>query len=478
MIVPWMRGLGLGMGWVACLFSSAMASDLVVACNALALDAIRFGNTPPPMAARQLAILHAAIFDAVNGIGRRYLSYRDHGEAPLGASPEAAVSAAANTVMRHLWPSFTPTFDAAFAGQTVSLPAGASKSGGIAWGRGVATDLLKERDFDGAALGVDYRSVTLPGHWEPTPPWFASPLLPQWPGVIPFALRAADQFRPAPPPALSSAEWAAQYEEVKSLGSASSRTRTPEQTEIAWFWADGVGTETPPGHWNRVAAQMVETGHHGLADSARVFALLNLALADAGIAAWEAKYVYDWWRPVTAIRAGDTDGNPATVSEPNWAPLIATPPFPEHVSGHSTFSAAAAAVLTEVVGSDRFTFTLVADGLFGATRSFLHFSDAALEAGQSRIYGGIHFQGANDEGQRLGHQVGTYVVRNFLLPAPSLRITCAMVNGSLEVRWPAGARLETSRGVAGENWVPVEGQGTASFPATDSRRFFRAKGHQ
>jgi hypothetical protein len=394
------------------------AANPVAAWNALALDAIRFSNTPPPVASRQLAILHAAMFDAVNGLEPRYHDYGSHSNCPASASTsnEPAVAAAANRVLRYLYPQFTATMDAALQAQLAALTDGSDKAAGVVWGRQVAQDFLLERDFDGSNYGADYRASPQPGHWRTTPPQFASPLLPQWPRLKPFVLERPDQFRANPPPPLASPEWAEQLNQLKLLGGRGSTNRTPEQTEIAWFWADGVGTETPPGHWNGVAQQLAKAKNLSLLESARLFALLNLALADAGIACWDAKYAYDWWRPITAIRAADTDGNPATEPDPSWTPLILTPAFPEHTSGHSTFSAAAAAVLEAVNGSDEFSFTLYSNGLFGASRTYHRFSEASEEAGMSRIYGGIHFMAANREGQRTGRLVGEYVVAHALQP--------------------------------------------------------------
>jgi hypothetical protein len=451
-----------------------LVANPVIRCNELALDAIRFANTPPPVASRNLAILHLAIFDAANGLGGPCVSYRPPGNAPSAGSVDAAIAAAANRVLRLSWPQFAYTFDAELSGQLLALPSGANRETGVAWGRLVADTLLRERDFDGANFGLDYRPASGPGRWQQTPTLFASALLPQWPGVAPFALARADQFRPPAPPALASAAWADQCNEVKVLGKSNSSVRTPEQSEIAWFWADGQGTQTPPGHWNDVAAQLAEARGLSPLETARLFALLNLALADAAIACWDAKYAYDWWRPITAIRMADTDGNPATESDPTWTPLISTPPFPEHVSGHSTFSAAAATVLAKFHGSDRFSFTLRSDGLFGVTRSYNRFSDAAVEAGLSRIYGGIHFRAANEGGQALGRAIGQFVTANYLLPRTDLQLSIQVDGESLIVRWPAGARVESAGTPVEATWLPVSGQGRLQILVHDSpARYFR-----
>ncbi len=413
----WLVALALGLATVTMrAVEPRKWANPIIAWNAVALDTIRFDNTPPPAAARQLAMLHVAMFDALNELGGTFVSYRAHTNAPRGVSAEAALAAAANRVLRYGWPQFTTKFDAELQSHLLALPDDAAREAGLNWGRQVAQEILSERLFDGAGYGVDYRSSPGPGRWQSTAPLFASALLPQWAKVKPFTLTRADQFRPPPPPLLASAEWAKQLNEVKMIGRTNSATRKREQGEIAWFWADGVGTQSPPGRWNDVAQQLVRTRKLSVLESARVFALLNLALADAGIACWDAKFAHDWWRPITAVRAADTDGNPATEADPTWTPLIVTPPFPEHTSGHATFSTAAATVLATVNGSDRFRFTLRSDGLFGTERTYRRFSEASAEAGLSRIYGGIHFMSANLDGQKCGQQVGNHVVHNFLGP--------------------------------------------------------------
>jgi hypothetical protein len=223
-------------------------------------------------------------------------------------------------------------------------------------------------------------------------------------------------FRPPGPPALASAQYAADYNEIKALGAAVGSTRSSDQSEIALFWADGSGTETPPGHWNSIAQQVGVAQGNTLEDNARLFALLNLAMADAAICAWDAKYTFDFWRPVTAIRNGDLDGNPATEADPAWSSFIVTPPFPDYVSGHSTFSGAASAVLAMFYGTDHIAFTTGSDFLPGVTRSFVSFSSAAEEAAASRLYGGIHFRSANEDGLHAGQDIGAWAVTHFLQP--------------------------------------------------------------
>jgi hypothetical protein len=252
--------------------------------------------------------------------------------------------------------------------------------------------------------------------WVPTAPAFAPALLPQWGGVTPFAMTHGAQFRPTTPPGLASSQWATEFNITKDLGRRDSTLRTPDETELARVWSDGARTATPPGHWNVIASDLARERGLATADNARLFALLNIALADAGIAAWDCKFVFNFWRPITAIHAADTDGNAATAADPTWEPLLVTPPFPECVSGHSTFSGAAAVVLGSFFGTDNVSFAATSEGAPGVTRHFSSFSSAANEAGMSRIYGGIHFMTANLEGLRCGQRLGAYVVENFLGP--------------------------------------------------------------
>jgi len=216
-----------------------------------------------------------------------------------------------------------------------------------------------------------------------------------------MGIRHTLQFRPPGPPALTNEKYAADYNEVKALGAAVGSARTSEQDLIALFWADGAGTETPPGHWNSIAQDIAAAKGNTLEENARLFALLNIALADAAICAWDAKYTYNFWRPVTAIRNGDTDDNSSTVADPTWSSFIVTPPFPDYTSGHSTFSGAASTVLARFYGTDS---------------SFTGFSAAASEAAVSRLYGGIHYRSANEDGLAAGIDIGEWTFTHYLQP--------------------------------------------------------------
>jgi len=391
---------------------SLMAADLVLQWNDIALDAIRASSTPPPRASRALAIVHTAIYDSVNAIDRTHEVYAvDVLASPL-ASREAAVASAAHTTLVNLFPTRKATFDAALSTSLGTIAAGPAKNHGMQLGKNVAQQMLALRANDGSNAVVPFTPGTDLGDWQPTPPAFAAALLPQWPDVTPFAMTSGSQFSPDEIPALSSTEYAAAFNEVQELGSATSATRTTDQTNIALFWANGGGTATPPGHLNIMAQVVAEQESNSLSENARLFASLNVAMADAAIMAWDCKFATDYWRPLTAIRATD-DGNPSTVQDANWLPLIATPPFPSYVSGHSSFSGAAAAVLIDFFGRDNIAFTLPSENPNVPARSFTSFSQAARESADSRLYGGIHWSFDNADGLTAGTQLGQFVVDNF-----------------------------------------------------------------
>ena len=410
-----MPGIVGGSLFVACICVINLASvisnpargDVVTDWNNAALDAIRAGNTAPPIASRGLAILHVAIYDAVNGIARTHEPYLVPSAVPASASREAAASTAAHETLVNLFPASSSSFDALHAAILATISNSPQKTAGIVWGEFVANQILAARTNDGSAAVVQPPGGSGPGVWIPTPPGFLPYLLPQWGFLLPFAMSSSSQFRPPGPPALDSQRYAADYEEVKQLGALVGSTRTPDQTEIALFWADGAGTETPPGHWNSIA-QIIGAAHGTtLEENARLFALLNIAMADAAICSWDAKYTYHFWRPVTAI----------AFAEPqlNWMSFIVTPPFPDYTSGHSTFSAAAAIVLPFFFGTEDLPFTTGSDFLPGVFRSFATCQDAAEEAALSRIYGGIHFRSASEDGLLAGSSIGEWTVTHYLL---------------------------------------------------------------
>lgn len=376
----------------------------------------------PPLVARNLAMIHTAMFDAANAIEGRYAGYLFQDSPQPAASEIAAAATAGYEVAKMLYhePDELGAWQSSLEEALATVVDSTARDLGIAIGKRAAQAMLSARTADGATSKPTYQSVDALGHWKRTFPDYLPPLLSQWPHVKPFALAEADEFRPAPPPALDSTEYATAVDQVMRLGGYQSTDRTDEQTAIAMFWADGGGTATPPGHWNRITSDVTLAQHSDLIETARAFALVDLAMADAGIAAWDAKYYYDLWRPIDAIRKAATDGNDSTQTDSNWIPLLKTPPFPTYTSGHSTFSGAASAVLASLFG-DETPFDSTSDGQDGpeqrplssdklTTRHFDSFSSAAEEAGISRIYGGIHFAFDNTAGLQLGREIGAAVI--------------------------------------------------------------------
>ncbi len=398
--------------------ASAAGANVILDWNAAALQAIRTNLTPPPVAARALAMLDIAMYDAIemassNGHPFDLPGLNTLPHTPFVFAPVAA-AAAADRVLDALFPAQTATFDAQLQATMSATPSFLRLFMGnsLNLGSQIGGLVLDWRSNDGSTTAVTYQPQDGLGNWQPTPPAYAPAVLPQWGGVTPFSLDNAAQFMPSGPPTLDSAAFATAYNEVKTLGSANSTARTADQTQIAKFWADNGGTATPPGHWNEIAAQIAQKKHLSLEQTAKLFAELNIAEADAGIACWDCKYTYSFWRPVTAIREGDLIGVPGVTGQADWAPLLGTPSFPTYISGHSTFSAAAATVLSSFFGNN-YHFTTTSDAMPGVTRSFTSFAQAAQEAGQSRIYGGIHYQFDNQDGLKMGTQIGQFVLANF-----------------------------------------------------------------
>lgn len=398
----------------------AQAGSVVTDWNQAALDAVKATSTAPPFSSRALAMTHTAVFDAVNSISATHQPYKFFESVPSSTSKAAAAAQAAHDVLVSLFPSQSASFGTLLSTQLGSIADGVDKSNGITLGSSIASGVIASRSGDGTNLSPTYTGGTNPGDWQPTPPAFSTtPLFQQFATSTPWTMTSGDQFRQGAPAALTSAEYTAAYNEVKELGRIDSATRTAEQTEIARLWAAGGGTVTPPGQWNKIAQQLSDSQGNTLEEDARMFALLNLSTADAAVVAWDMKAEYDLWRPVTGIRAGDTDGNPDTIGDADWTPLLNTPNFQAYVSGHSTFSGAAAEALKLFFGTDLLNFSLTADDV-AITRNFTSLTAAAEEAGQSRIYGGIHWQFDNTAGLVAGAGLGEYIGRNFLqVPGPS-----------------------------------------------------------
>jgi membrane-associated phospholipid phosphatase len=398
----------------------ATATDPVLYWNDVLLDTIRAAALPPPKASRLMAMVHTAMFDAVNTAnGSYYKDYIAPGVSGSNSDSTAAATAAAYRVLMDQLPAQQSRFDAAYASILASVPASATRDNGIALGQITASNILAARAHDGSTVTVTYTPGTQPGNWQPTGPANAPALLPSWGAVTPFTMTSGSQFRPDGPAALDSAAYTAAFNEVKSLGALNSTTRTADQTAIAKYWADGGGTATPPGHWLAIAADISKQQGLSTVENARLFAMLAAADADAAIVAWETKYTDNFWRPISGIRNAELDGNPDTLADPTWTPLITTPPFPAYISGHSTFSAAAAEILTLFFGGQTFNFCSKQELNPALSRCWSSFREAAEEAGMSRIYGGIHWQFDNVDGLAAGSNLGRYVFGSYFgVPEP------------------------------------------------------------
>jgi hypothetical protein len=362
---------------------------------------------------RSFAIMHAAIYDAVTAIDGTHEPYSVTlpGTSPT-ASQDAAAAAAAHDVLVALYPTFQATLDAQLQASLAQVPDGADKTEGVSIGQTVADRILALRSNDGSnAAPPPFAFGTAPGDYQSTPPNFPpQPQFTHWSGVAPFALKSANQFRPGPPPALTSHAYRKAFNEVMSLGIATSTSATPDQALTGQFWNGAIQN-----YWNEIA--QTASVAHGLntAQNARLFALLNFSLADSVIAFYDAKYTYSFWRPVTAIRAADTDGNAHTTPNPTWLPEVTkTTPDPSYPGAHAVISAAGASVLITFFGQDRFDFNVTSEVLPGVQRSFTRFSAAAREATLSRIFAGVHFRFDLITGGQLGRHVAKVVDDNLL----------------------------------------------------------------
>ena len=368
--------------------------------------------TNPVRQSRVLAMMHAAMHDAVNGAVPRYETHASWLTDPQ-ADPEAAAAAAAHRVLTGLFPLNAAAFDAQLASSLAAVPDGPAEIAGVALGSAVGQFIVDARAGDGMNVADPFTPAPGPGVWEQTPPMFAAAVEPQMQNVTPFTIRSREQFDVEPPPALASAEYASDYEEVKAFGRDTSAVRTDDQTHVAHFWfeASNIG-------WSRIAA--IYTLQHGtdLHGTARLFALLNMAMSDGYIAGFYWKRTHAFWRPVTAIRNAGADGNPATDPDPAWTPLRPTPPSADHPSTHAVLGSAAAQILRHFTGSDRFAFCTVSTSAVptGTPRCYEAFSDAAAENAESRIFIGYHFRAAAAAGMGLGRRIGNFAYRHNLRP--------------------------------------------------------------
>jgi len=364
---------------------------------------------------RSFAIMHAAIYDAVNAIDGTHEPYLVHltGVSRL-ASQDAAAAAAAHEVLVDLYPSFQTMLDTQLQESLAAIPDGDDKTEGMSIGQNVADSILALRSNDGSgAQPIPYVFGSAPGNYQSTPPNFPKqPQFTHWSHVTPFALETANQFRPGPPPALTSDTYSDAFNEIKAFGITNSSASSADQALTGHFWNGAIQN-----YWNEIAQTAAVAHHLATAQSARLFALLNLTFADSVIAFYDAKYAYNFWRPVTAVRAADTDNNPETIADPNWLPEVGTTaPDPSYPGAHAVISGGGAAVLGSFFKEHHFNFTVTSEVLPGVERSFDDFRDAGEEAALSRIFAGQHFRFDLTTGERLGREVADFVVDHLLTP--------------------------------------------------------------
>jgi len=397
--------------------STAQSVNPVIQWNRALLVIVRTHGAQPAAVhpTRSFALLHAAMYDAVNAIDRKHGAYlvRLDGVS-RSASQEAAAAAAAHEVLEQLYPAFQATLDAQLQQSLAEIPDRVAKAKGISIGKTVADLLLAARSHDGsAAPPAPYVFGNAAGDYQSTPPNFPpQPQFTHWAGVTPFALERADQFRPGPPPDLASDTYSDAFNEVKTFGITNGIASSADQALTGRFWNGAIQN-----YWNEIAQTAVLARGLTTAQSARLFALLNLSVADSVIAFYDAKYRYNFWRPVTAIRSAEIDNNPNTVADPNWLPEVGnTTPDPSYPGAHAVISSAASTVLISFLRENHFNFNVTSEVLPGVERSFDSFSDAAQEATLSRIFAGVHFRFDLTVGNRLGSDVADFVLDHLLLP--------------------------------------------------------------
>src|SRR5258706_2987302 len=395
--------------------ASDQAVNPVTQWNKILLALVRTPKAQPATVhpTHSFAIMHGAIYDAVSAIDGKHAAYRfGLADAPQSASKDAAASSAAHDVLIALYPTFKNVLDAGLVQSLAAIPDGEEKSEGMRIGATVASRMLQSRVNDGTnAQPIPYVFGNALGDYQSTPPNFPpQPQFTHWSHVKPFALDRADQFRPGPPPMLRSEKYADAFNEIKSLGIANSATATVDQALTGRFWNGAIQN-----YWNEIAQTASGAYQLSTAQSARLFALLNLSFADSVIAFYDAKYTYNFWRPVTAIRGADTGDNPETLADPNWLPEAGkTAPDPSYPGAHAVISAAAAEVLISFFEVDHFKFNVTSEVLPGVQRSFTSFSAASEEASLSRIFAGQHFRFDLTTGHRLGRDVADFIVDNLL----------------------------------------------------------------
>jgi hypothetical protein len=388
---------------------TAAAGNVITDWDEKAVSVVQTGTAPPPPTAfRTMAILHVAMFDAVNSIEPHYQPYKIRLAATPDTSKEAAAAAAAGAVLVKLVPDAAADVQSTLMSYLATLPDGEAKSRGVQLGQEVATRILGLREKDGASAPDTYRPKTKPGVYIPTPITVGS----QFPNVTPFAITSPSQFRPKPPPSPKSQQWARDYNEIKDLGEKNSTRRTARQTEDARFWLLVGPRSTYP-----LPRQVAVASNMSVLDSARFMALVSIATMDAMIAVFDAKYKYEFWRPITAIRNGDIDGNPATERVATWQPIDVTPMHPEYPCAHCITSSAIAAAIEAVLGTEEIPeVTLTSAFAPGVTHRFTDLRAYTEEVANARIYAGFHYRSSTIIGREMGQKIGDWVVKSVMQP--------------------------------------------------------------
>ncbi|MEU8609456.1 vanadium-dependent haloperoxidase [Actinoplanes sp. NPDC048791] len=359
-----------------------------------------------------LGFVHAAVYNAVVGIEGRYAPYRFRTRAPRGASAQAAAVAAAHKILSTYTPYARIALDTSYATSLSLIPDGGAKTRGVAYGESAADALIAQRAHDGRNAAVQFTVPPGPGVWRPTPP-ATLPFSAPWLGsVTPLLTRSPAQFgEPGPPPALTSARYTRDFDEVKAMGSAASTTREGDQTATAQFFAGNAIVQ-----FNAALRNQAATRNLDIVQSARMFAAVDMTVADAIISIWHSKYLYGFWRPVTAITLAGTDGNAATTADPAWTPLLATPPYPDYVSGYSGFTGAFTRALQQTLGTRDLQLTLTSTAVPGATRSYRSAKTLNTDVVNARVWLGLHFRFADTAGLRMGQEVADWSLSRYFRP--------------------------------------------------------------
>ena len=401
----------------------AMQEEVILQWNRVLMETILTPGQHPAtiMPVRSYAIMHAAMFDAVNSIEGSHTPYLTDVPGSQNASVQAAAAQAARDVLVGLYPTRVAVFDAELAVSLQGIEEYRAQQG-IRVGQIVADRILAVRATDGwNAPPPAFVLPATPGNWQPVPPANTAATFTHYPSVMPFAITSPGQFAPAPPPSLTSAQYAADLNEVKEIGAANSATRTADQTQVARLWAN-IGTPTNFLFvWNNVARTVSEARSLSTVERARLFALTNIALHDALQVTFASKFHYGLWRPLTAIRRADEDGNVSTAADPAWVSLVPSPPYPSYAGNMSAIGTSQSTILAQFFGRDDISFQHTWAGAGGAPRSYAGFSVMADEQARARVYGGIHFTFDNVAGQSVGRNVANYIFANIMRPRQCVR---------------------------------------------------------